>query len=58
MKREKVNERLEEYIDKNCPNCYARITEYNDVHLDDRFKYDQLLEIMKILSKYDFKDAL
>ena len=47
--RQEINERLEEFTDKNCQNCYASIRNCGSIHLDDRFKIDHLKQIMKIL---------
>ena len=46
-----VNKLLDEYTDKNCLNCYARITNRGRVHLDDHFEIKHLKDIMKIIEK-------
>ena len=54
--RQQINDRLEEFTDKNCLNCYASIRDCGRVHLDDRFKIDHLKQIMKILEDLEEAD--
>jgi hypothetical protein len=47
--REEINRYLEEYTDKNCMNCYAKITKEGLIHLDDKFTpcdYEAIIEII------------
>jgi iron uptake system EfeUOB component EfeO/EfeM len=46
-----VNKLLDEYTDKNCLNCYARITDQGRVHLDHHFKIKHLKDIMTIIDQ-------
>jgi iron uptake system EfeUOB component EfeO/EfeM len=51
MTVEEVNKLLDEYTDKNCLNCYARITDQGRVHLDHHFKINHLKDIMTIIDQ-------
>jgi len=53
MKVEEVNKLLDEYTDKNCLNCYARVTAQGRVHLDDQFEIKHLKDIMNIIDQID-----
>lgn len=48
---DRINEKLSSYTDLNCLNCYARLESDGRIRLDDRFKIDHLIEIIKIASR-------
>lgn len=46
--RQKINDNISEYVDKNCPECYAMMTREGRLHLDWHWKRHHLIEVMKI----------
>jgi hypothetical protein len=51
MCKDEINEKLSDYIEENCHNCYAKVTDSGLIHLDDKFEIKHLKDIMKIIEQ-------
>jgi len=49
MNVENTNKQLEDYIEKNCPNCFVQIQPDGRIHFDDKFLISHLINIIEIL---------
>ena len=45
-----LNEELACYTEKNCGHLYCQIREDGRIHLDGFFKFDELIDIISILT--------